>query len=74
MKEGDHVHTAKRLTTENRLTGAVAPTTVDRTGQQRPLGKVYRLILSYEPKQNAAIQDEIDETILQTDNVQSVIG
>jgi hypothetical protein len=73
MEEGSHVHTTKRPTTEKGLTGVGVPTTVDRT-RQRPLGKVYRLILSYEPKQNAAIQDEIDEAILQTDNVQSVIG
>ena len=41
--------------------------TPDRAGQQRRLGKAYRLILSYEPKK-AAAEAGVGEAIPQSDN------
>jgi hypothetical protein len=39
--------------------------------QQRPLGKAYRLILSYEPRKQTAAQGTVSETAPQTDNTQA---
>jgi len=41
--------------------------TPDRAGQQRGLGKAYRLIPSYEPKK-ASAEGGVDETAPQADN------
>jgi hypothetical protein len=41
---------------------------------QRRLGRVYRLILSYEPQEKAAGQEKVRETSLPVDAVQSVAG
>jgi hypothetical protein len=39
--------------------------------QQRPLGRAYRLILSYEPEKQTAAQSTVGETAPQTDNTQA---
>jgi hypothetical protein len=66
------MHTTKHPKTEYGLTGV--RTTADPVGQQRPLGKAYRLILSYDPQKEAADQGKVGEATPQTDDVQSVIG
>ena len=42
--------------------------TPDRAGQQRRLGKAYRLILSYEPKK-ASAEGGVGEAVPQADNL-----
>ena len=66
------MHRTKHLETEDRLTAA--HTTTDLAEQQRRLGQVYRLILSYEPRKRAAARNEIDEAAGQIDNAQSTAG
>jgi hypothetical protein len=51
--------TTKRARIQYGLTGAQI--TADPVGEQRPLGKAYRLILSYDPQKTAAAQGEVDE-------------
>jgi hypothetical protein len=48
--------------------------TVSADEQQRPLGKAYRLILSYEPKKQATAQSVIGETAPPTDNTLPAAG
>jgi hypothetical protein len=59
-------------TIESRATGG--HTAIDPDECQRRLGGVYRLILSYEPKEKAATQDEVGEAPLPRDTVQAAIG
>jgi hypothetical protein len=42
--------------------------------EQRPLGKAYRLILSYRPQKKVAAQGKAGEATHRTDDVQSAIG
>jgi hypothetical protein len=41
---------------------------------RRRLGRVYRLILSYEPQEKASSQDEARDAPLRVDAIQSVAG
>ena len=65
------MQTAKHFTFEHGLAGI--RTTANSGGPQRPLGKAYRLILSYEPKK-AAAEDEVGEADCQTDSALLVVG
>ena len=65
------MHTAKYPTIEHGLTGI--RTTSNPAAQQRPLGKAYRLILSYEPKKHVA-EEKVDEVACQADGVQAAVG
>jgi hypothetical protein len=58
------MHTAKHPTIGYGLTGV--RTTANPAGRQRPLGKAYRLILSFEPKK-AAPQEEVGAKTPQTE-------
>lgn len=53
------MRTTKHPRTEDRLTAA--HTTTDPAGQQRQLGRAYRLILSYDPQKKAAAQSKVGE-------------
>jgi hypothetical protein len=66
------MRTAKHPKPEYRLTAV--RTAVDPAECQRRLGRVYRLILSYNPQKKAAIQGEGGEAAQQTDCAQSTIG
>ena len=66
------MHRTKHPKTEDRLTAA--RTATDLAEQQRRLGQVYRLILSYEPRKRAVARGEISEAARQMDNAQSTAG
>ena len=46
----------------------------DPAGQQRRLGRVYRLILNYDPKKKAATQGEFGDAALQVDGTLAKVG
>ena len=58
----------KKPKTKYGITGLLI--TPDRAGQQRRLGKAYRLILSYQPKK-ASAQGGVGEAVPQADNLPS---
>ena len=65
------MHMTKYPKTKYGITGVQI--IADLAGQQRPLGKAYRLILSYEPKKKAAAQGRVGEAVPQTDNLPSAL-
>ena len=66
------MHTTKHPTIESRL--ATKRAVANEAECQKRLGRVYGLILSYDPQKKAAAQGEVSEAAPQTDNVQSAIG
>jgi hypothetical protein len=60
------MHETKKTKTKCGITGLLI--TPDRAGQQRRLGKAYRLILSYEPKK-ASAEGGVGEAVPQADNL-----
>ncbi len=66
------MYTVRHLETEFGLSGV--RTAADPLEQQRPLGKAYRLILSYEPKRKAPAEGNVGAATPKTDDVQSATG
>jgi hypothetical protein len=66
------MHTTKHPTTELRVT-ALRPDS-QTAAHPRRLGKVYRLILNYDPQKMATTQDELGEVTSEKRRTQSSIG
>jgi hypothetical protein len=66
------MHTTKHLTVELGVT-ALRPNT-EAAVHQRRLGKVYRLILNYDPQKMTTTQDKLGAVTSETGRTQSAIG
>jgi hypothetical protein len=66
------MHTTKQLTAK--LGVSVLRSDSEAAVHQRRLGKVYRLILNYDPQKMATTQDKLGAAASETGRTQSAIG